>query len=205
MRILVFGDSIEYGAWDTEGGWVDRLKRIAHQSTVDSEGANKLQIINLGIGGNTSADILARMESEIKARYSKSWPFVFIFSYGTNDERLVDGKVQLTIDQVLENTKNIIETAKKYTDKILFIGCPPLPQESVILKDNEYSDSRIKAYESAIKDVLVSQDIEFVDIRSAFERNSPADLFCYDNIHPNNNGHKIIADTVWPEFERLML
>lgn len=27
MRILVFGDSIVYGAWDTEGGWAERLKK----------------------------------------------------------------------------------------------------------------------------------------------------------------------------------
>ena len=27
-RILIFGDSITYGAWDKEGGWVQRLRKF---------------------------------------------------------------------------------------------------------------------------------------------------------------------------------
>lgn len=53
MRILIFGDSITYGAWDSEGGWADRLKRWAHQHYLAN--GTKLQVINLGIGA-----ILAR-------------------------------------------------------------------------------------------------------------------------------------------------
>jgi len=28
VNILVFGDSITYGAWDEEGGWVQRLRKL---------------------------------------------------------------------------------------------------------------------------------------------------------------------------------
>ncbi len=62
MRVLIFGDSITYGAWDTEAGWVERLKREAHRQTIQSEGKSKIQILNLGIGGDSSTKILKRMQ-----------------------------------------------------------------------------------------------------------------------------------------------
>ncbi|HMI09590.1 MAG TPA: hypothetical protein VK497_04335 [Candidatus Saccharimonadales bacterium] len=76
MRILVFGDSIAYESWDTEGGWVERIKRDAHLQTIQSEGMNKRQVINLGIGGNTSTGILKRLQNEIETRHSANWPFI---------------------------------------------------------------------------------------------------------------------------------
>jgi lysophospholipase L1-like esterase len=91
MRILVFGDSIAYGAWDTQGGWVERLKCDAHLQTAQSRGANKLQIINLGIGGDTSTKILKRMHDEIVARKDPKWPLALIIGLGINDERFIDG------------------------------------------------------------------------------------------------------------------
>ncbi len=106
MRVLIFGDSITYGAWDTEGGWVDRLKRIAHTRTVDSKGQVKLQIINLGIGGDTSTKILKRLSNEIDARKSASWPFVFVFTFCANDERSIQGNVETPIEQFETNAKN---------------------------------------------------------------------------------------------------
>jgi lysophospholipase L1-like esterase len=82
MRILVFGDSIAYGAWDTAGGWVDRLKSDAHRQTVASRGLRKLQIVNLGIGGDTSTKILKRVPAEIEARFLTGWPLVLVFGFG---------------------------------------------------------------------------------------------------------------------------
>ena len=67
-RILIFGDSIVYGAWDSEGGWVDRLKRDAHKLYFDTKGETKIQILNCGIGGETSRGLLKRVEQEILSR-----------------------------------------------------------------------------------------------------------------------------------------
>ena len=30
-QISVFGDSITYGAWDREAGWVERLKKVLNK------------------------------------------------------------------------------------------------------------------------------------------------------------------------------
>ena len=205
MRILVFGDSIAYGAWDTAGGWVERLKQDAHQRTVASGNVFKRQVINLGVGGHSSTEILARLENEINARHSNSWPFVFIFSYGTNDERTLDGEIQTSVQQFIENTNNIIATAQKYSDKILFVGLPPLPSAEIAFKRHVYSDERLKEYDRILQATVESAGVTFVPIRQVFLGVGMEELFgIHDDPHPNDKGHQLIYETVRPALDKLL-
>ncbi len=204
MRVLVFGDSITYGAWDTEGGWVERFKKDAHRQTVESGGGKKVQVINLGIGGDSSTKILKRMKAEIEARYSASWPFVFIITYGANDERSTDGKVETPLEQFESNTKTIISLAKTHSDKILFVGALPIGRETVTFKDKEYSDQRIKEYEEALRRLVEGAGLEFLPVRQTFEQASTDELYSYDYIHPNDKGHKLLYQIVKPKLEELL-
>ncbi|MEI7683152.1 MAG: GDSL-type esterase/lipase family protein [Candidatus Saccharibacteria bacterium] len=201
-RVLVFGDSIAYGAWDTQGGWVDRLKRAAHQQTLESEGQTKVQIINLGIGGDSSTKILARLESEITARYSASWSFILVFSFNANDERTRNAVPETPLDQFNRNTQTIIDIAKKHSDKILFVGTTPTREPEVSLKDAKYSDERIVEYEAAQKAIVEAAGITFVDVRETFE-SADENVFSYDKIHLNDAGHTLLADLVKPKLEEL--
>ena len=83
MRILIFGDSITYGAWDTElGGWANRL-RIAF----DKENQD-WNIYNLGVSGDTINDVLKRFDVECQARE----PEKLIFAIGINDAKVIIDK-----------------------------------------------------------------------------------------------------------------
>ncbi len=42
-RILVFGPSTTYGAWDIEGGWVQRLRRYLDEKQL----AEKIDFVSL--------------------------------------------------------------------------------------------------------------------------------------------------------------
>ena len=202
MRILAFGDSITYGGWDTDGGWVERIKRRAHSATIESKGANKLQVFNLGIGGSTSARLLARMELEIQNRYFAMWPFVFIIAVGTNDGRSVNGKPEVSLDEYKRNITHITTIAKKYTDKILFLGLPPLGEDSLDFKGQLYSDSVVENYNDALEVIVRAEGIGFVPIRQLFESQPQNNLFAYDSLHPASKGHEIIAQAVIPYLEK---
>lgn len=201
MRILIFGDSIVYGAWDDQGGWADRLKRDAHRTTLDSEGEKKRQVFNLGIGGDTSTKILKRLEFEATSRHSASWPFVFIFSFCANDERAMDGDSETPIDRFQENIREIVDIAKQYTDNMLFVGAPPLAKPTVIFKGAEYSQERIDQYEDVTWSVLKEKGIPYV--KSADLLRESSGIHSYDGIHPNDKGHKIIYASVKAELEKL--
>lgn len=204
MRVLVFGDSITYGAWDTQAGWVERIKRTAHEKTVQSEGKDKVQVINLGIGGDTSTKILKRMPAEIEARYSASWPFVFVITFGANDERSIDGKIETPMEQFEANVKEIIALAKQHSDKILFLGIPPIGKPVVEFKGQEYSDERVREYEQRLQAIVEDAGLLFVPIRPAFEQAGLDGLYAYDFIHPNDKGHQLIANTVQPKLQELL-
>jgi lysophospholipase L1-like esterase len=148
---------------------VELIRHYAHTKTVESQGDTKLQVLNLGIGGNTSTKILERMASEIRSRHSASWPFLLIFSFGTNDARTADGEAETSVEVFDENVKSIIREARKYTDKMLFVGAPPIGQPVVHLKDHEYSDERLRAYESRLSSILQRENVPYVSLRMPFE------------------------------------
>lgn len=203
MRVLVFGDSIAYGAWDSQGGWVDRLKREANQLALESDGQTKLQIINLGIGGDTSTKILARLEAETTARYSVNWPFVFVFNFNANDERTRDDVPETTLEQFKQNTQAIIDIAKKHSDHILFVGTTPMGEPEVPFKDAVYSDERVMEYEAAQKAIVEAAGIPFIDVREAFE-SAEENVFCFDKLHPNDAGHALLANVIKPKLWELI-
>ena len=62
-QFFIFGDSITYGVIDREGGWANRLRKYLDARTLDSNGKDLFMLYNLGISGDTSADLLARLAS----------------------------------------------------------------------------------------------------------------------------------------------
>ncbi len=68
--ILVFGDSISYGAWDIEGGWVSRLRKFLDKKNLSEENFD-CKVYNLGISGDNSSGVLNRFEFETRQRIRK--------------------------------------------------------------------------------------------------------------------------------------
>lgn len=198
MRVLFFGDSIVYGSWDSEGGWVDRLKCEAHAMTLKSGGSRKLQFVNLGIGGDSSTKVLTRLKDEIDARTSASWPFAFVVCLGANDERTVEGVSETSLEQFEENIRTIVDILKSVSDKVLFLGIPPVGVDVVELKGREYSNEGLAKYDAVVERVTTELDVKYVPLRQAFEAAGMETLYSYDGIHPNDVGHKLIADTAKP-------
>ena len=67
-RILVFGDSITYGAWDKRGGWVQRLREFLDEKNLIDLNKIPVLIYNLGVSGDTTNDALERFEFESKKK-----------------------------------------------------------------------------------------------------------------------------------------
>lgn len=200
-RIVVFGDSVAYGAWDSEGGWVDRLRRWAHRVTIESAGETKLQVFNLGIGGDTSTGIARRIEAELAARQSASWPLAIIISYGANDECTTDGTIETDLETFQANTRRIIAAAQQCTDTLIFVGSPRLAEQVLNFKGREYSDERLAAYEAAQREIVEAAGIPFVEVRSLFITD---DLYAFDRIHPNDAGHTVIFDAVKAKLSEIL-
>jgi len=98
MHILVFGDSITYGAWDERGGWAQRLREYIDKKNLHDKGFYCL-VYNLGISGDTTKEILSRFENETKSRLEDEKDHIFIFSIGTNDCLLLNKEKKMQVEE----------------------------------------------------------------------------------------------------------
>ena len=63
--VLVYGDSTVQGFWDTEGGWVQRLRSYLDKKFLNNPDCY-YPLFNLGVSGDTSKDLLERFQGETK-------------------------------------------------------------------------------------------------------------------------------------------
>jgi lysophospholipase L1-like esterase len=203
-QILVFGDSVSYGAWDRDGGWADRIKQEIHKKVISSSDFSWL-LHNLSVDGDTSKGLLKRFESETKPRIVYGGDTIFIISIGDNDT-LFDNKKKKHLVSPEQNKKNlqkIFQLAKKYSPKIIFVGScniddskvDPVPWEPGFSYRNKYT----KQYNEIAKKFCKENKITFVELFGKFKKTDLA-----DGLHPNTVGHKKIFNSVWSVLKKLL-
>lgn len=196
-RVYALGDSLVAGTYDSKGGWCDRLKQDMHRITLESTDGTKRQMYNLGVGGETSRGLAARVKSELAARHQAAWPAVVIICTGKNDSRLVDGNPEVTPEEYEQNLRSIISNAQRVTDKIIFVGLGPCAQEVISFKQYTYTRQRLAEYNQIATKVMSELGVTKVDVyQLLLERASEA--FYRDQLHPNDVGYQIIYETVKP-------
>lgn len=211
MRVLVFGDSIAQGFWDTEGGWVNRLRRHYDTQIVKDlkQEDNFPSIFNLGISGDTTHNVLGRLEDETEVRLWPGEELAFIFAIGSNDAAVEgDGKAWSTPQDYRKELEGIVKKAKDYTNKIIFLGMPSCEEKltTPVSWDNiNYTNDRMFEFEKVMREFCAEQQILQVPVFETFQEKLKTGhgLFA-DGLHPNNEGHELIFQLVRPELDKLL-
>jgi len=199
-QILIFGDSITYGAWDKEGGWVQRLRRFLDEKNLTSPDFYCV-VYNLGISGDTSEDLLERFEFETKQRLKEHKETIVAFAIGINDSQFVhsEGNHRVPIKKFKNNLQELIKLAQKFSLKIIFVGLTPVDEEKTTPipwnSDKFYKNEYIEKYNQVIKKVCEENKIYFIEIFKKFEATGYQELL-EDGLHPNSKGHKRIFEIV---------
>lgn len=204
-QILCFGASIVQGYADQAGGWTQRLRQVLDQKYTNTYRdliLPKYDVFNLGISGNTSEDLLKRVEQEIIPRNLEEIAAIII-SIGVNDSifELNDNSTWSTPEQYQQNLKQIFAIAKKYTPQVTFLGLTPCDESKtkpMAWSDiqESYSNERLKLFNDAAKAVCTELEIKFIELFEIFPKE-----FIYDGIHPNSQGHQFIAEQVLQNLE----
>jgi len=214
MRVLIFGDSITQGYWDTDGGWVERIRK--HYDSLqasDLEGRDEPTIFNLGISADNSRNILDRIGSETVARTRYGDLPVIVIQIGANDsssDELPEGQtVSLPIDKYELNLRLIIAKTKPLSSRVIFVGlsaCDESQTTPVSWGDFHYTNDSIRMYEDRMKDVAREHNIPFVPVFDRFkaELGKGRDLLP-DGLHPNNEGHAFMCELILNELDSLFV
>ncbi|AJE46928.1 GDSL-type esterase/lipase family protein [Celeribacter indicus] len=192
MRICFFGDSFTQGVGDDRGlGWCGRLTPRMRGRHPD------LTAYALGIRRDTSAEILARWESEARARLPHGHPHRLAFCFGTND--CADdgtGRGRVSPAETLRNATAILAGAAAMAPVIL-VGPPPALDDPAV-------DRRIAALEPGLGAVAKEAGIPFLSVFGTL-RQAPAwtaGAAAGDGTHPAGAGYALLADLIgdWPAF-----
>lgn len=205
MRVLVFGASITQGFWDSQGGWVERLRQHYDELALkDLVNHSQPTIFNLGVSGDSTKDLLARLKNETKAREFLNEELAFVFSIGTNNAREENGKLYSSPESYRADLKELITQAKTFSNKIMFVGLPACDETRttpVSWRYIDYRNENLRKLDQVMKGVCEEQALPYVPV---FEKFINAPELLADGLHPNDAGHKLIVNLVKPELEKLL-
>jgi lysophospholipase L1-like esterase len=210
MRVLVFGDSITQGYWDTNGGWVDHLRNhYEGQQVQDLREHDEPTVFNLGISADTSDNILNRIVNETTARTRHNNLPIVIVQIGVNDSCIIAGKYQVPPEQYAQNLYEIVDKMRLLSSKLIFVGltaCNEVETTPVFWRNIHYTNGDIEKYEGTMRRIAKETHTPFIPLFAPFAAafNENKDLLA-DGLHPNNRGHQVIYEIVRPALDELLV
>ncbi|MTI22009.1 arylesterase [Fulvivirga sp. RKSG066] len=179
--ILFFGDSL------TAGYGLSKEQAFPHliEQALNDKGHN-VEVINAGLSGETSAGGLNRIDWVLKKPID-----IFVLELGAND-----GLRGLPVTQTKENLQAIIDKVKaKNPDvKIIITGMMVPPNLG-----QEYS----QAFSAIFPELATKNDSMLIPFLLDGVAGDES-LNLPDGIHPNVEGHKILADNVLTALKRII-
>lgn len=199
-QILIFGDSIAYGAWDKEGGWAERLKIFSNKKSIASKLEFYCAIYDLAVDGDTTENLLKRIEFEIRQR-ARGEKIILLFAIGSNDSEIINltDTLKVAPKKFSQNIEKIISISKKYSLEIIFSGLLPVDELKVDpipwAADRSYKNNFIKKYNDIIKSICKENKIHFIELFDKFKKVDYKKLL-EDGVHPSTKGHEKIFQIV---------
>ncbi len=185
IRICYIGDSFVNGVGDPYFlGWSGRL------SAMNQNRNQKITHYNLGIRGDTSADILARWEREAEARLPKFSINCAVFSFGLNDTIIEKKRVKVSLVNSMKNIRLILGRAKaKYN--VVMIGPPAI--------DNDKHNARIKTYDEAYATVCNMLGVNYLSIFNKLvdDKEWREEVSLNNHSHPTEKGYDMLAKYIY--------
>ncbi|MDH5598521.1 MAG: arylesterase [Cyclobacteriaceae bacterium] len=179
--ILFFGDSITAGyGLDPQYAFPELVKK-----ELSNQGYS-IEVINAGLSGETSAGGASRIDWVLRQPVD-----VFILELGGND-----GLRGLPLEQTKKNLQSIIDRVKKHNSnvKIIIAGMMVPPNLG-----KDYSDN----FKKIFPELASRNNTELIPfILEGVAGDEKLNL--NDGIHPNVEGHKIVANTVIKKITKLL-
>lgn len=172
-QIIIIGDSI------TSGYGVEPEQAYPYlvQTHLKKNGLDHIKITNGSISGSTSAGALSRLKWFLRLK-----PDMLILALGAND-----GLRGLSINQMEQNLSACIELAREKQIKTILAGMKLPPN---------YGREYTRKFEQTFPALSQKYDLTLIPFLLKGVAGRP-DLNQADGIHPNADGHKIIAQTVF--------
>lgn len=174
--IIGFGASSMAGVGDSEGGFFKRMQKVLTQ----------YQFINLGVGGNTTRDMLKRC---VQVDGFQTYDLIILL--GCNDFPRANDKNPTARSELEEYQLNLTSLLKYFKGqrRIFLTSFPTDPTRSGI------NAELFKEYVDCAREVAVKNNFEILDLYTIVKA-STDDFLAPDGLHFNAQGHQMIAELV---------
>jgi acyl-CoA thioesterase I len=178
-RIVALGDSLTVGLGLLETESYPSLL----QKRLDEEGY-AFEMVNAGVSGDTSAGGLRRLDWALEGDVR-----ILLVALGSND-----GLRGLSIAEMKQNLTTIIARARAKNIVVVLAGMEAPPN---------YGPEYVQSFRMAFREVASKERVLLIPFLLDKVAGQSA-LNQADGIHPNAEGARIIAETVWPVLRSLL-
>jgi lysophospholipase L1-like esterase len=181
--------------WD---GWVDDSARTPDGKPVGhSAFFNDNHYLNVGIGGNVTAEMLERFERDVLT-YN---PKVVVIMGGTNDLERIN---TCSLEDIIANTAEMIDMAKNADIKVILCSVTPTSSK------DENGDARpVKTLNTRLEALAGEKQIEYADYYSMLQvGDTLPDIYCadavLDKIHLSNAAYTLMEPYIKGKIDTLI-
>lgn len=178
------------------------------------------EIINAGIGGNTTQMAAARFEKDVLAKN----PDLVVIQFGINDSAIDVWKTppetapRVSKEKYIQNLEKIIENLKARNCAVILMTPNKMcwtqrlkenySKPPYVTDDPDGFNVTLREYAQAVREIAAKQKVPLVDVYTAYEAygklgNQSVNDLLLDGMHPNDKGHRIVADLLIPEIVKL--
>jgi lysophospholipase L1-like esterase len=199
--IVCIGDSIVEGEGDESGlgGWAGRL----HNYMTKNSKVGAQRVYNLGMGMETSRDLLHRFYTEVLYRN----PDIIIIQGAHGDSRSMfnsEGEREFEIGKGarLRAYNRLFEYISKSGKKVLILGLNSPCLKSKNSKVSKEYVEHVESHNRGLTDLCKKYHIPFLDPRTIFKGVDMNKIYV-DGIHPNSKGYEMMFNAIIKELKRL--
>jgi lysophospholipase L1-like esterase len=186
-RIVLMGDSITF-----------------HWSPEYLHAPSRLNLINRGIPGQNTTQMLMRFEDDVVALK----PVAVVILGGTNDLRAYVGDPAAAgpgmVDRIARNVTAMVDISQGRGVKVIVCAVPPVGADRERIARDSATIVKVNAW---LKAFALSRGLPFVDFHGVLAdsaQDMPASLST-DGIHPNADGYHLMWPRLAEAFEQLGL
>ncbi len=183
VRVVCFGDSITgvYYHTGSQRAWTDLLGLALKKNWTEA----RLEMINAGISGHTTAQGLARIDRDVLAKR----PDLVVVMFGMNDV------AKSSLPDYRDNLAEIVDRCRAAGAAVIL--CTP----NSVTENPDRPNARLAEFSEAVRALARARNLPLADTFAEWERqrlDDPAgwSLWMSETIHPNLNGHRRFAELV---------
>ena len=190
--VFYLGDSHTLGSGDPEAlGWAGRLTVAAAGRGIPITG------YNLGVGGETSADVVARFGDELRPRQPEldaGDPRV-VFSFGANDTTLDGGAPRCNPERSCGRLTEALDLAARFGLRSFVVGPAAI--------DDEAQNDRIDRLSDLFGELCAEWQVPYVEVSRPLRESTVwrNELRAGDGSHPGAAGYgelaRLVLDAGW--------